>query len=324
MKKGFIGIDAGGTKTAGLLTDRDGRVIEQVVRGPGNYQAVGEEGAKEVLSEVLKALLHTAESHDLQVEAIGYGLSGWDRPQDEERIRGIVSAVHPGGPFVIVNDTFLILRAGTVDNTGIAVVSGTGSNCVGRSSDGRTYRIGGLCFEMGDFGSGWDIAVAGLRAAKRGTDGRGPWTLIHDLALEEFNASSIDDLMDFLLPGKDPGELFGRMTPLVFQAAAKGDQVAVEILVQAGRELGMTAGLVGTELFGRNEPVTCVLGGSVLNSTTSSIMRKALEDELRRILPRARVKRLFIPPAAGAVLLAMDLVLEKEQVKFAHKNLQKI
>ncbi len=321
MKAGFIGIDGGGTKTAGLLIDQDGRIIKQVQYGPTNYQAVGLDRFKEVLSELLKELLDVASDEKINVKSIGYGLSGLDRPQDEDRIMPVVEALSLGFKYTAVNDTYLILRAGSVDYTGVAVVSGTGSNCVGRNSDGKTYRIGGLCFEMGDFGSGWDIAVAGLRAAKRGTDGRGPKTLIHDLIIEAMEFKSIDDAMDFLIECQDPSALYEKITPIVFQAAAKGDMVAIEILTLTGRELGMTASLVASHLFDIEEAFNCVVGGSVLMSDYTSIMRKALETELNRRFPNANVVRLKRPPVYGAVLLAAQMVLSPQEVNNIYNTL---
>ncbi len=319
--KAFIGIDVGGTKTLGVAVDEQGNILKKTLSTAANYQAVGIKTASNVLSGVMQELMSAVTAAGVSVAACAYGISGLDRPVDEQRIRGMVDAIHPGGPMVLVNDTFLILRAGTEDGIGVAVVSGTGSNCVGRGPGGTPFRIGGLCYEMGDAGSGWDIAVEGLRAARRGFDGRGRATIIHDLILEEFGLGHIDDAMDFLIAGQDPATLYGRLTPLVFRAAAQGDLVARQILIDAGQELGRCIALVATRLFNRTDEFGCVLGGSVMLTDITSLMRKALELELHRSFPNAAVVRIPCQPVCGALLLAMDKVLGKGQVARLHAKL---
>ena len=60
------------------------------------------------------------------------------------------------------------------DAMGVALISGTGSFAFGRNAGGDTARVGGWGFRFGDEGSGYALAVAGLRAACRWADGRGP------------------------------------------------------------------------------------------------------------------------------------------------------
>ena len=312
--KAFIGIDVGGTKTLGVAIDERGKVLKKSLSTAANYQAVGLKEASRVISLVMSELKEAVKNTNADIAACAYGMSGLDRPMDEIRLRALLKDIHPGVPMVLVNDAFLLLRAGTQDGVGVAVVSGTGSNSVGRGYDGKMFRIGGLCYEMGDAGSGWDIAVEGLRAAKRGSDGRAPGTVINDLMLEEFGLRHVDDAMDFLLDGQDPAPFYYRMTPLIFRAAAQGDLVARKILIDAGQELGNSVSIVAGRFFGYNDRFDCVLGGSVMLSETTSIMRKALELELHKHFPNAVISRIPCQPVCGALLMAADLMLKRDRV----------
>ena len=305
-----IGVDAGGGKTHGVLVRGDGHVMGVVDEGPGNYQSVGAAAATRVYRAVIGNLVARAAKHGLTVGAAAYGLSGLDRPRDETNLRAILSAARGDTvPFDLVNDTDLVLRAGTVDGVGLAVVSGTGSNCVGRSPGGLRARIGGLAFEFGDDGGGHDIGVEGLRAAFRGEDGRGPPTALSGMLRARYGLERLDDLdelIDAFLPNADDPLAFGAVAPLVFGAAGEGDAVCRSILEHAGQELGLSARLLGTRLFGPDAEFPLVMGGAVLQRPSVSTMRDALLRELGREHPRAYPVKLDAPPVLGAALLALD------------------
>lgn len=321
----LLGVDAGGTKTAGLAMTPDGRVAAHVLAGPGNYQAIGVARARATLIEVVGLLVEACRRHGLTPGAVAYGLSGLDRPRDHAVLDRMTAEVafevgEPSleGARVLVNDTFLILRAGTDDGVGVAVVSGTGANTVGRGRDGREARVGGLASELGDTGGGSDIAIAGLRAARRGKDGRGPKTRIEDLVVRHLGLDEIEDLVDFMIPRDEPGgpqglpfgALASTLAPLVFEAAEAGDEVARAILVEMGRELGLSVRLVASRLFRADEPFPLVFGGSVLTRATCPLFARTIEAEARTAFPRIEVRSIEAPPVVGGVLLAWDRLAE--------------
>src|SRR5205814_10051078 len=103
-------------------------------------------------------------------------LAGVDCPSEEAQIRHAIEAVGSAERTIAGNDTFAVLRAGTERGWGVAVVCGTGINCVGVASDGRQARFPALGTITGDWGGGTDVGNAALFAAVRGQDGRGPRT----------------------------------------------------------------------------------------------------------------------------------------------------
>ena len=74
--------------------------------------------------------------------------------------------------FVVVNDSELVLAAGTPAGWGVALISGTGSVCLGRNADGKSARVGGWGPLLGDEGSGYHIASLALRRATQAADDR--------------------------------------------------------------------------------------------------------------------------------------------------------
>ncbi|MYS50866.1 ATPase, partial [Streptomyces sp. SID6013] len=65
---------------------------------------------------------------------------------------------------------------------GVVLAIGTGSVAVGIGADGTYARVDGWGPLLGDDGSGARIGTAGLRAALRAHDGRGPATALLDAA----------------------------------------------------------------------------------------------------------------------------------------------
>ena len=309
VPRAVIGVDAGGTKTAGACTIPGEEPFATITGGPANYQSIGAEAAGANLAEVVSGLLHAADERGMEVGAAVYGIAGLDRPKDEVVIAEMLRSIHPARiPHDLVNDTFLILRAGTLDGVGVAVVSGTGSNCAGVGKKGTRTRIGGLGWEFGDGSGAGDIGTLAMRAAFRGQDGRDPATALGEAFVESLGLERLDDLVDaFVADAAEPLD-HGRLAPLVFEVAACGDEVARGILVEAGRDLGRMAAIVAGRLFEPGNTFPVVLGGSVLQHGSCDAMRDALADEARTTFPRVRPVLLVRPPLDGALLLAGDML----------------
>lgn len=309
-RRAVIGLDAGGTKTAGALATLDGHVIAQTRGGPGNYQSIGARAARGVYAEVLSTLFSRAADAGLTVVACAFGLAGLDRPKDAALLEPLLNDLLPAGlAHVVVNDTFLVLRAGSSTGAGVAVVSGTGSNCCGVAPDGRQTRIGGLGYEFGDGSGAGDLGVDVVRAAFRGEDGRDAPTMLSGLIKARFGLERLDDLVDIhLADAPRPAPPAGLLAPLVFEAACANDAVAIGLLEAAGRDLGLSARLVAERLFGPTDRFSLVLGGSVLQHGTHDAMRSALIGAVQAHFPNAEPIVLEAPPLAGALLLAFDLV----------------
>ena len=66
-------------------------------------------------------------------------LAGADYPQDERRLAAAAAPFGWADRVVVCNDAFAMLRAGTDNDVGVALVCGAGINCVGRGHR-RPYR----------------------------------------------------------------------------------------------------------------------------------------------------------------------------------------
>src|SRR5258707_14702175 len=80
-----IGIDAGGTKTVGLLADETGQVLADARGSGANLQTHGELEVEKVFDDIVEAL-----AQGRTIAAVGLGIAGGDRPHDEAGIRGVL------------------------------------------------------------------------------------------------------------------------------------------------------------------------------------------------------------------------------------------
>src|SRR6185312_12918930 len=162
-----------------------------------------------------------------------------------------------------------VLRAGTEQGHGVAVVCGAGINCVGVAPDGRHVRFPALGTITGDWGGGYDVGLAAVFKAARSFDGRGAATTL-ELPPVVFAEAAHDEV-----------------------AAGIVDQLADEVVALAGTAIGRLA-LDGSE-------VEVLLGGGLLQGENSRVV-----ERIRAGLPGVPVHVTGSPPIVGAALLALD------------------
>jgi N-acetylglucosamine kinase-like BadF-type ATPase len=187
------------------------------------------------------------------------------------------------------------------DGWGVAVVAGTGSMAFARSADGRTARAGGWGHLLGDEGSGYAVAVAGLRAVAHAADGRGPATVLTDRFLAAYGLSRPEELVGVVYRDCDRAAL-AALAPLVLAAADGGDAVAQSIVGGATAELASAAASAARQL-GLGPAFPVALAGGLLVSSAGFRARflDALRDRGLTADPVATVHE----PAEGAVRLAL-------------------
>ena len=296
-----IGIDGGGTKTVGILADETGLLHARVEVGASNYHTAGETQTKKVLGDLVSQLLLQA-SFTLE-DCIGscFGMAGLGCRADREVIGHICREIGFRRNCILTHDAQIALVGGTGKLEGVIIVSGTGSIVYGINSDGMEVRSGGWGHLLGDEGSGYSIAVSGLRAIVRASDGRGAGTQLKDMMLSEIGLQKPGDLIRWVHGASI--DCVSALANLVFVAMNDGDLVARRIIQHAADELVLAAQAVITEL-GPEQPADIILSGGNLTHHPGfvSLLRKRLQP----IAPNARIDLAKHEPAYGAVLLAMS------------------
>jgi N-acetylglucosamine kinase-like BadF-type ATPase len=293
-----VGIDAGGTKTVGLLADGDGRVLAEARGGGANLQTHGELQVEKVFDGVLETLTGGA-----PVDALCLGIAGVDRAGDEATIRSILRRLGHRERARVVNDAAIALVAGAPERFGIVVLAGTGSIAYGVDRKGRVARSGGFGYLLADEGSAYWLGRAALRAAVRAADGREPETQLRPLVLQELGVASIAELVPLVYEERGlPKQRIAGLAHLVERAAAGGDAAAGRLLDQGAAELALAARAVAARLE-LEPPFPVVLAGGAFRACPE--LAERLTHGLG--LSGAELRRLEGEPALGAVTLALDL-----------------
>ena len=119
----------------------------------------------------------------------------------------------------------------------MALVCGAGMNCVGVGPDGTHVRYPALGAITGDWGGGFDVGLAGLSAAARSADGRGPKTALETAVPGHFGLGTPMQVAEAIhLDGLDRQRI-GELAPLVL-GAAREDDVAGGIAERLVSEVG--------------------------------------------------------------------------------------
>src|SRR6185295_11826349 len=121
----LLAVDGGGSKTRALLADVSGAVVGRGTGGSSNYHVVGLEAAGRALQSAIDGARKAVNGSGGKIVAACFGLASVDRPSDQLLINGWVSRQGLTDRFCIVNDSELVLAAGTPEGWGIALICGT-------------------------------------------------------------------------------------------------------------------------------------------------------------------------------------------------------
>ncbi len=301
-----IGVDIGGTKVAAGVVDPDGNVLHHVRRDtPSSSPQATEDTIADVVDELRRRY---------EVTAVGIGAAGWIdvtgssvmfSPHLAWRHEPLRDAVRRRIrlPVVVENDANAaawaewMFGAGQGESHLVCVTLGTG---IGGAviTDGILMR--GKYGVAGEFGH--QTVVPGGHRCECGN--RGCWeqyasgnSLVREAREIAASGSPVaQTLLD--RAGGDPSKITG---PMVTEAAKDGDPVAVELLEEVGRWLGVGLANIAAAF----DPGTFVIGGGVCEA--GELFLGPARETFRRTLtgrgfrPEARILRAALGPDAGLV-----------------------
>jgi N-acetylglucosamine kinase-like BadF-type ATPase len=298
----IVAVDGGNSKTDLALIEPDGTLIAHA-RGPlSSPHHIGLDGCV----GVLESLAQEAGLNGRRADLAQVMLAGVDFPEEEERVHAALDTRGWAATTRVGNDTFAVLRAGTERGWGVAITCGAGINCVGVAPDGRHVRFPALGPTTGDRGGGYDVGEAGLFAAARSEDGRGPATRLERLVPAHFGLGSPLEVARQIHVGEISQRRIVELAPVVLRAAA-GDAVAAAIRDRLVDEIVALARATVRRLGLASDAVEIVVGGGLMRAADSELLGR-IDAGLRGVGPNLRLRRTSLPPVVGAALLALDEV----------------
>ncbi len=307
---GYLGIEAGGTRTTARYESAAGSFSVDKEFGPANLRLVDD-------VQLIRHFRTIARTMPRPM-ALAIGMAGARNESDRARIRRAAERAWPGVPRLATNDLETALMAAdepsrkrskvaaTVSDGGmprVLMLSGTGSCCFGRAPNGRTAKVGGWGHILGDKGSAYEIGLRALKAVVYYHDRDGRWSSLGQGILQSLMLNEPDDLIDWVRSaGKDE---IARVALEVFAAWSRRDRIATDILTGAANSLARDAVACARRLRPRGGPVHFVLAGGVLLKQTR--FARSVERELVQHWPGALVSSLQRTGVEGAVRLARSL-----------------
>lgn len=303
-----VAVDGGGSKTDVQVLDLDGHVVAQSRGGGSNPQLIGVQESVDLIDSLVREALDAVPGRPV-LQSCVY-LSGLDLPVEIEVYAAAVARCSwatgsTGRPAVVDNDLFALLRAGTQAPDAVALVCGTGINCIGLRADGRQVRFPALGMISGDWGGGWHLGEQALWHAARAVDGRGPATTLVTSIPAVLGLGSVREVTEALHFGRVPPSALADLSPTVLAAAREGDAVALGLVDRQVEEivLMVTCALRGLDLLDAEVPV--VLGGGVL-AAREPLLMAGIAAGIAAVAPRACIALVTAPPIVGAAALALE------------------
>ncbi|NHI11697.1 BadF/BadG/BcrA/BcrD ATPase [Streptomyces sp. KO7888] len=221
-----------------------------------------------------------------------------------------------GGPFlaeVLLEDLAVREAAVTSDavtahagalggRAGVVLAIGTGSVAVGIGADGAYARVDGWGPLLGDDGSGARIGTAGLRAALRAHDGRGPATSLLNAAAGLFG--DLERLPARVGRDGNPARTAASFAPEVARAADAGDVVASAIVRDAAADLAETVLAAAGRIRPDGGPLPLAVTGGLTG--LGPALTAPLTDAISGAGSPVQIMSSLGDPLDGARLLALD------------------
>jgi glucosamine kinase len=307
----YLGIDGGGTSTRCVVGDEH-RVLGTAVTGSAKITRVGTACARDALQGAIRQACTAAGINPEKISHSCIGMAGASRAEVIESAHAWAAELIQG-KIDVVGDMVVALEAAFGGGPGVIVIAGTGSICFGRNQCGETARAGGGGPVVSDEGSGDWIGRKAVEEASH--DGK-PAALPLLAAITQ--AWGIRDRADFeRRVSSEPSPDFAVLFPAVLAAATGGDQVAVQILRAAGKELAKLAGTLIRQLWPQAQHVPVAFSGGVFEN--SATVRDTFVTHLRANLNPAGYDIAVSFGLAEPVMGALSLARKAARLSAAHK-----
>jgi len=292
----FLGIETGGTKSMGVLTDLAGSDVRVQSGPPGNISVLGQDVWVRNMKGLLDALLEGDNPQKIEWATLGVAGAGrtCQRRAAEAGV-GELGLTHVS----VMTDAELFHYSVHGNEPGMSLLAGTGAICL-VSDDGVQHRqFGGWGYLLGDEGSGYDLGRKCIRLALSDFEqGRLPSHLTQAL-LSFYGLSEPDELVTAIFSSENPQQMISSSARLVCEHAAKGDATAQQCVNEAAEALRGLCDSARKTQCNVDAPLNIALAGSLLKN--GSPVRQALE---RLLSDDTRYVTAGHLPAVAAVLHA--------------------
>jgi glucosamine kinase len=290
--KKYLGLDVGGSATRWCYS-HDSTLTSGETAGFSGHLS-----RPDVLERATKALEDIANKTG-DVGAVVAGVTGLSKATAEAvQLEQLIRRCLRSDNVYLMSDIELATRAAFPHNNGILVYAGTGSIAAHLNAAGNLQSAGGKGVLIDDAGGGYWIAVAGMRHVLRAEDalpGSGWQTPLGQAMAKRIGGTDWPQVRTAFY-GLDRGGI-ALLAIAVGEAADLGDTSALEIMRDAGSELGFLA----QKLMIRTQCRDIALAGR------ASMLHRNIVEGMQQVLPDVRVRAVSLNCARTALNLAQDI-----------------
>ena len=303
-----IVVEGGGTNTICIrvpdneLTRFDRAEINGFQRddtfGPGNVQAIGPQGVLDLGRSIVQRFRVQSPAN----EKIVFSAAGIEGEAHKTLVRNALQSVGFNAHNTEVMGDMELLTAALAHN-GVAIIAGTGVNCLGEINN-RSVQYGGFGPALGDEGSGFwlgrravnaallqsqgwletkltDVVISHFREFFRKNRGSAVMEPPHiqkaynDLESKDWGAALIT--LAYAEQSPEHKAILAPLAGLVIEAAADGETVAQELVVESISHLSSMIERVVTRLEPQNEITIGMRGGLFSNNYFRNQFKEAVQ-----------------------------------------------
>jgi N-acetylglucosamine kinase-like BadF-type ATPase len=314
----YLGVDGGGTKTRFALMDDDGALVGEAQTGTTYHPEVGLDGVARILTDGIARVLAHAGVQD--THAIAYAFFGLPAHGEDThataRLDAIPTQVLGHDRYRCDNDMVCGWAGSLACGDGINIVAGTGSIGYGQRQ-GIGARGGGWGEAFSDEGSAYWIAVQGLNAYSRMSDGRQSKGPLHALLNQRLALATDLDLCARIY-GPDVGTRaeIAQISRIVAEAAREGDAASQAIYARAGDELAAIVIAIRDQLgFAEGETIPVSYSGGAFSA--GELLMRPFTDALHAASPSFDLRTPLHEPHYGAALYARAVSARRDGIAHA-------
>jgi N-acetylglucosamine kinase-like BadF-type ATPase len=287
-----LGIDGGGSKCEAVALDEEGRVVGVGLGGPVHVYYDPPEVIAASYADAVRGAL--AEVEEGEVWVAGHVPS-------PEALAEVLGDRRPVGGRLSASEMDTAFASANLD-WGLIVLAGTGSFVHGRAEDGRHLHFGGAGPILGDYGSGYAIGLAALRAASAPRWAKRRQTSLKEAVPRGLGVADWHGVFHLVYVDQINRRRVATLAKVVDEEAEAGDAIAQACLQRAADDLADTVVELLEELGFLGQAFPVVLIGSVAQH--SRRWRERILERIHAVAPEAWPVIPAVSPAVGAALLA--------------------
>lgn len=266
MKNYILSVDAGVTSTKYAVIDVKNKIVVKKYKTEGMFFAFNNIVK---LSNQIETIFYNLKKDFISINKAYLGISGIDSVKDLETFNKFcikpVTSQYKNILIKVFNDTEFLFMFSKSKNV-IAIISGTGSNCIGINKLGLKAKSGGLGAFLANQGSGYYVGLMGLQSAVKSFDGRGIKTVLEQKILNKYKAKSYSEVKEIIQKSSNWQMEIASLSREVVKCAELEDLISNKILKKASMELEKHITSVNKKLFKSGESFNVVASGNLFKA----------------------------------------------------------